>query len=490
MQTTKNKIFGFFLTSLSFLFLFGCADPVEQVKQGKSCVDCNLKNADLSGISLVGLDLSESDLSGANLTDAKIGPGTRFTNSNLSNARLQNSQIRGENRDVEWIFNATNLTNANFMGATIQNVMFDDSNLSGANFSSIDARSLRFGDVNLTNATFENTKVTSDVRILDSDLSGANLSNFTLNGRVDNSDFTGATLVNFFPGNIRDPIFPSFDNPSKMIAEMNSVFRKIEISNAAADMLFDVDRGLTYEASGKGKATDIYGEWKRKGFHRGKRYANDQWHKNGVIQLRVLISVSPTHLRDDLSQQVEDVFAADESFTPKSIADMLCGMSKDRALLEFSEYLDNADDKQLLAMMVGELEAGTSYRCSGEKVRNVVDTTLQEYVYDYYNNLIESSGIIECKNEKPTRPLKEQFNNLREYFTDSSSHHHFVLAIISQSLPVFQEEVEAYNNCVNSAYAKFDAGVASIYDSAIRVLIAVNKERFLARMERSSPSKK
>ena len=124
MQTTKNKIFGFFLTSLSFLFLFGCADPVEQVKQGKSCVDCDLKNADLSGISLIGIDLSESDLSGANLTDAKIGPGTKFKNANLSNARLQNTEITGNNCDQPWMgclmFEVTNFTNANFNGMEIK----------------------------------------------------------------------------------------------------------------------------------------------------------------------------------------------------------------------------------------------------------------------------------------------------------------------------------------------------------------------------------
>ena len=53
MQHTNIKTdVRFILMGLTVIFLTGCGDPVEKVRQGGSCQDCILTGADLPGISL------------------------------------------------------------------------------------------------------------------------------------------------------------------------------------------------------------------------------------------------------------------------------------------------------------------------------------------------------------------------------------------------------------------------------------------------------
>lgn len=557
MELTKSRInIRFLMVGLTIIFVAGCGDPVEKVRQGESCQDCILTGADLPGISLEGLDLSGSDLTGANLSsvvvnsetslkganlsnvdlsgstlsggdfsevnlsganlsnvvidaetslkganlsnvdlsgatlsgvdfsginlngsnlsDIKIETGTKFKNSDLSGASFENAQIRGEDPtfSAEHIFDTTNLTNTNFSNANIRTVSFDDSNLSGANLFSIDASEVQLRDANLTNVNFENAKILEgDIRA--SDLSGANLSNFDGSGvGFWDVNFTGATLSNFKVGTVHDPIFPSLDNAPKLLAETKSALRKIVKTNRAEDMLFDVGLGLTYELSGKGDVKDIYGGFRSR----------------GVIEVTNFIGALQFDLPERLQQQIDQAFSAEKSFRPTNLVKRLCGMPKDLALSNFSEFIDDEETKELLLHIVDHLEKGKDGGCrDSSDFDQRVSSSLQDYIYDYYNGLIEISGINECK-QTIDNPEKA-FNRLKTRDLNSPKTS-LGLTILSQTIPRYQKEVDDYNTCVNSAYEKFNVGVNSLYDSMIRVYIAVNQGPFLAKVERSADGRK
>ena len=517
MQIVNNRainqilIIGFLIT-----FVSGCTDSVEKVRQGKSCVGCDLRGADLSGISLVGVDLSESDLSGANLTDVKIGEGTKFRNANLSGARLENAEIRGGNAadeigknmgvvEAEHIFDTTNLSNANLENAKIYTVAFDGSNLSSANLSSIQAGTVRFRDVNLKKANLENAKIIATEKprkvsiyhpetneplafddfietsiFRESDLSGSNLSNVDASEvTFERVNFTDATLVNFQSGNISNPIFPSIDNPEKVLSELNLDLRRAVKSNRAEDMLFDAGLGMTYEVAGKVSVEEVV---------RGARGVDI--FKLWYLLYRDMKSSDERYYGKSAWQLLQRAFDSEVWFDSKSISEKICDLSPDQRRSKYSEDISDKGDQELFLMIVDHAEQ-TDGDCQPDGVKTISKalTTLEYYVFDYYNDLIDMSGIRECK--EPLSNPEDALATLRRSRGNLSSPESSLrLSILSQSVPQYIEQLNNFNSCADLAYSKFSVGVETLQESFIRVMISLNEDVYLAAIAKQSAENK
>ncbi len=104
------------------------ANQIAAVKDGKSCAQCNLFQANLSYS-----DGEKMDLSGARLRQSNLAL-TTFNDMNLAGANLSVANLFGAR------FNRANFNNANFEHATAVGTYFGSStftgaNLKGANFS-------------------------------------------------------------------------------------------------------------------------------------------------------------------------------------------------------------------------------------------------------------------------------------------------------------------------------------------------------------------
>ena len=110
-------------------------DPndLQRLLATKSCPNCDLSNADLSGANLTFAYMAGANLSGANLARAYISWG------NLSNADLG-----GANLTVAFLGN-TNLAGANLSGANLTRANLAGVNLSGATWT--DGSKCREGSV-------------------------------------------------------------------------------------------------------------------------------------------------------------------------------------------------------------------------------------------------------------------------------------------------------------------------------------------------------
>ena len=414
MRSLKlNTIFRTFLIGFTIVFLSGCGDPVEKIKQGESCIDCDLRNVDLSGTSLIGIDLSGSDLSGSNLSNVKLGKGTKLENANLSNANLSN----------------------------------------------VDATEIVLRGIN----------------------------------------FTDATLVNFRAEKVKNPVFPSFDNPSKLLSEVNSLLRKTTKTNLADAMLFNMDAGMTnqladveyiFNERGRrvsrdqdGHLADIYG-----GYYRGSNI-------DGLIKIKnyldSFIDGQPMY------PKVHAPFGEVRGFHPDSLINKFCYqkdydspyivMDKDVALSKFSKFFDDEGDKELMLMILDHLAMGNTFKCSPVKKGASGESSLESFMYDHYNKLIEISKVGEC--EKTIANPETTYRNLKEgdLNTPETS---LGLSILNQNVSQYHEEVKTYNTCVDSAYEIFDAGRNSLYDSLVRVVTAVNMDDYLVKLEKDQDGKR
>ena len=94
----------------------------------KSCHECDLRMADLSGAGLYLVNLSGADLSGANLKDAFMQEAllqeANLSGADLSGAKLYLANLSGAD------LSGANLTEADFFGANLDGVIGAD--LSGA----------------------------------------------------------------------------------------------------------------------------------------------------------------------------------------------------------------------------------------------------------------------------------------------------------------------------------------------------------------------
>ncbi|MEM9573129.1 MAG: pentapeptide repeat-containing protein [Pseudomonadota bacterium] len=99
------------------------ATEIAKVRDGQSCVGCNLFQAELSY-----QDAQKIDLSGARLRQSSLAL-TTYDDVNLSGANLSIANLFGAR------FNRTNFSRANLQNAAAVGTYFGASNLSGANLT-------------------------------------------------------------------------------------------------------------------------------------------------------------------------------------------------------------------------------------------------------------------------------------------------------------------------------------------------------------------
>ena len=126
-----------YLSLFVVLVLAACSDPAETVRQGKTCDECKIENADFSG--------------------------HKFSQKVLKDITFKN----------------TDLSKANFSGVTLENIRFEDCNLEGAIFSEARIKKGTFYRSSLDNTNFEgayfgNLYASRAVSILESSLRDAN----------------------------------------------------------------------------------------------------------------------------------------------------------------------------------------------------------------------------------------------------------------------------------------------------------------------------
>ncbi len=169
----------------------------------------NLREANLVGATFSGVDFSHADLTGANLENADLVEttlvNTKLVNTNLSGARffkfVEDEEIAASLKSIDFsgailsnsIFTntklsaanfkrsterATNLMNADFSGAELFDVNFDQANLANAIFNNATFNTVSFRRANLVGADFQNVDFD---KVKEVDFSGADLTDIQVN---------------------------------------------------------------------------------------------------------------------------------------------------------------------------------------------------------------------------------------------------------------------------------------------------------------------
>ena len=338
------------LSTYSILFIFflsGCSEPIERINAGEDCKKCNLSNADLSGLTLNGIDLTGADLSGANLSNTKI-LGVNFTDATLKDADLSNSDMYmyddgsgvyiGSKLEHQTRFVNSDLSGANLENAKIQTTIFLNSNLTNANLSYVEA----------SRSTFKNANFTNTI--------------------LDNFDFDIEYVVN--------PTFTISDNPMDSILETNKLRAKSKKLDLARKMFFDDYDGMFYSfGDAILRAYSVFDIVLDGGADK-KFFGTDQ-------QI----------LYDTIRKNYDEIY-----YDPVPIREFLCDyeeMKSEKELPNIDQYDLQDQDKELYKMMVD----ATDYRKCTYRWPVYSDspqTSLEDFLYDHFINLIEVSKISEC----------------------------------------------------------------------------------------------
>jgi uncharacterized protein YjbI with pentapeptide repeats len=148
--------------------------------QGAAFTSANLQGANLNGLSLGGANWNEADFTGTSLVSIESAEGANFTSANLTQA----------------VLTKVNLENATLAGVNLSSASIEAANLTGANLSNAIATNADFTDANLANAVLTGANL-SGATLEGADLSGADLTNANLTGAsLVNADLTGANLTN------------------------------------------------------------------------------------------------------------------------------------------------------------------------------------------------------------------------------------------------------------------------------------------------------
>ena len=118
----SRKLLLSILVCYSFLLAYD-KDDLADLKKEHSCVGCDLKDANLSGMNLKGADISESDLSGVILEKANC------YSANFDGAKLINTNARLAN------FKKANLSNVVAKGFVLKGAIVTYTKIVDANFS-------------------------------------------------------------------------------------------------------------------------------------------------------------------------------------------------------------------------------------------------------------------------------------------------------------------------------------------------------------------
>ena len=149
------------------------APNIEQIIETKECEYCDLSNADLSDVDLKGANLVGANLQGANLQEANLEgayllganlQGADLTDADLKEANLTFADL-SESIAVKTDFAGVNLQAANLAGATLEEArltapaLLKQANLSTANLVNADLRGTNFNGANLQQADLTNANL-------------------------------------------------------------------------------------------------------------------------------------------------------------------------------------------------------------------------------------------------------------------------------------------------------------------------------------------
>lgn len=112
------------------------ANQIASVKAGRSCIGCNLFQADFDYENISNRNLSRSRLRQADMTAAEADR-SNFSRADLSIANLYGIRATGAN------FSGANLSQASLVGGYFSGANFTGAILSGADLSGVEARSAR-----------------------------------------------------------------------------------------------------------------------------------------------------------------------------------------------------------------------------------------------------------------------------------------------------------------------------------------------------------
>ena len=125
---------------------------IRKLKESNTCVNCDLRQANLSWENLSGANLSWSDLKGANLRGVNL-TGANLTGAYLAKANLESSKLSKANLEQ------TNLKEANLKGANLKGA-----NLKGAYLYRADLTNANLIGVNLTEANLTGANLTGAIK--------------------------------------------------------------------------------------------------------------------------------------------------------------------------------------------------------------------------------------------------------------------------------------------------------------------------------------
>jgi hypothetical protein len=130
---------------------------IRKLKESNTCVNCDLRQANLSWENLSGANLSWSDLKGANLRGANL-TGANLTGAYLAKANLESSKLSKANLEQ------TNLKEANLKGAYLKGANLKGANLKGAYLYRADLTNANLIGVNLTEANLTGANLTGAIK--------------------------------------------------------------------------------------------------------------------------------------------------------------------------------------------------------------------------------------------------------------------------------------------------------------------------------------
>lgn len=208
--TARKPILGL---TIAFLVLLGIVgvnwivlwfmSPVRQLQQTKTCVGCNLYQAELIRGNLAKANLERTNLEKANLTEANLGEanlaGAYLREANLEGAYLKKTSLQNSVLDRALLTNGylemvnlmdTSLVNANLSNANLMYANLERANLAGANLTDANLIGVNLTDASLIGANLKGTAISNSTQMSDRDRviwrivnqggEGANLQDFNL----------------------------------------------------------------------------------------------------------------------------------------------------------------------------------------------------------------------------------------------------------------------------------------------------------------------
>lgn len=465
------------------VLIFGCSSPIDKVKNGKSCTDCDLRSADLSGLTLRNIDLSNSDLSNANLSE------TVFENVNLANANLNNADLT--NIKTTYLDEGTSMValERNPRQNKIQTSFFK-ADLSGANISKASLEYTFFQEADFTNANLTGAIFDSSF-LQNANFTNANLTEatFKVGWFAEGANFTNAILIktDFRSTELSKMIIQEI-NKTKILSKLESEFEKLE---KRARSIPNIKETFEYSETLESFMNLIGGvHFSQKPF----TYTLEQASRSGSLKAYNLLknfnSESSSGMKDDSARS--GGMGGGTRVNLYSAGRIISDWNADEDIY-VHEYELNEDNKKLYGLYEYEYDLTQEEKQLLRKlanyyieelfyVRDYLDdeliekakAQLEEYVESYHQQSLDFSDVNSCE------PVDFDYTEIK--FARSSSSFELIAAeqFLDQSLdqsPSIIEQYNIYEDCLRSAVEKFDSRFESLADSLIKITYELNIPR-------------